>query len=240
MGNILKPEPATPGKFETLLAFLAVAVLAVAIRFLPVRAALERATDWIDSLGWLGPFAFVAIYALCTVLFLPRSILTVAAGLLFGLGWGCLWVVVSANLGANLAFLAGRHFAGGLVRRWTGDEGRLAALDRAVGRDGWKIVALTRLSPVFPFALLNYAFGLTQVRWRQFALGSFLGMLPGTVLLVTLGTLADLAAEAGDEKPGPLTSYLLGGALLVAIAATLVVTRFARRAVARTEITADL
>lgn len=207
--------------------------LALALRFLPVRAALERATLWIESLGWWAPATFVVLYVLCTLLLVPRTVLTVGAGFLFGPWWGLLWALVSINLGANLAFLSGRHFVRGLVARRTRDRGRLQALDRAVARDGWRIVALTRLTPVLPYSILNYAFGLTRVRWRQFALGSFAGMFPGTLMLVVLGTFTDFAAERSAQPRGTLVDLLYAAVVTGALLATWIVTRFARRVLER-------
>lgn len=220
-------------RLEWVLLAVLVAGLGFGLRFLHVRETLERATDWIDSLGWWAPAAFVALYVLCTLLLIPRSVLTVAAGFLFGFGWGGLWALLAVNLGANLAFLAGKHYARAAVERHTRDHGRLDALDRAVARGGWKIVALTRLSPVFPYSLLNYAFGLTRVSWRRFFFGSALGLLPGTLLLVGLGSLTDFAAERGGESPGVFMSLAIAAAAVVALGATLLVTRFARRVLRR-------
>lgn len=207
--------------------------LLLALRRLPVQAALEKATLWIDSLGWWAPTAFVALYALCTLLLLPRTILTIAAGFLFGFGWGAALALLSINLGANLAFLAGRHFSRTAVVRRSREHERFVALDHAVGRDGWRIVALTRLTPVFPYSLLNYAFGLTRVTWPQFAHGSFLGMLPGTLILVALGTLTDFAAEQSQAETGTWLRLATAAAMVAAVASTLVVARFAKRALER-------
>ncbi len=212
---------------------LLIAGLLLALRFLPVQAALERATLWIESLGWWAPTAFVALYTLCTLLLVPRTVLTVAAGFLFGFGWGAILALLSINLGANLAFLSGRHFARAAVERRARNHARFLALDRAVGRDGWRLVALVRLTPVFPYSLINYAFGLTQVAWIQFACGSFLGMLPGTLLLVALGTLTDFAAEQSEAKGGVWLHAATAAAMLAGVVSTLVVARFAKRALER-------
>lgn len=219
--------------------WIALAVLllgfTIALRFLPVRSSLERATLWIESLGWWAPATFVVLYVVCTLLLVPRTVLTVGAGFLFGPWWGLLWALFSINLGANLAFLSGRHLARDRVERRTRDRGRLQALDRAVARDGWRIVALTRLTPVFPYSLLNYAFGLTRVRWSEFALGSFAGMFPGTLMLVILGTFTDFAAEQSTQPRGTLVNLLYAAAVAGALLATWIVTRFAKRALRHRE-----
>jgi uncharacterized membrane protein YdjX (TVP38/TMEM64 family) len=203
--------------------------LAFALRSLPVRASLERATLWIESLGWWAPTTFVLIYVACALLLVPRAVLTVGAGFLFGPLWGLLWALLAINLGAHLAFLSGRHLARAAVERRARGHGRLQALDDAVSGGGWRIVALTRLSPVFPYSFLNYAYGLTRVGWSDFALGSLAGMFPGTLLLVILGTLTDFAAERSGQYAGPLVTVLLAIGVIIALLATWVVTRVARR-----------
>ena len=203
--------------------------LAFALRSLPVRASLERATLWIESLGWWAPTTFVLIYVACALLLVPRAVLTVGAGFLFGPLWGLLWALLAINLGAHLAFLSGRHLARAAVERRARGHGRLQALDDAVSGGGWRIVALTRLSPVFPYSFLNYAYGLTRVGWSDFALGSLAGMFPGTLLLVILGTLTDFAAERSGQDAGPLVTALLAIGVIIALLATWVVTRVARR-----------
>ena len=160
---------------------------------------------------------------------MPRAVLTVGAGFLFGPLWGLLWALLAINLGAHLAFLSGRHLARAAVERRARGHGRLQALDDAVSGGGWRIVALTRLSPVFPYSFLNYAYGLTRVGWSDFALGSLAGMFPGTLLLVILGTLTDFAAERSGQDAGPLVTALLAIGVIIALLATWVVTRVARR-----------
>ncbi len=207
--------------------------LVLALRSLPLRASLERATLWIESLGWWAPTAFVVLYVACTLLLVPRSVLTVGAGFLFGPIRGLLLAVLAINFGAFLAFTLGRHFARGVAERCIRDHGRLRSLDRAVTLGGWRLVALTRLTPVFPYSLLNYALGLTQVSWFSFAVGTFVGMLPGTLLLVVLGSLTDFAAERSGHPSGPLVTLLLALGMLVALLATWMVTRLAGRIMER-------
>lgn len=207
--------------------------LAVAFRHLPVVTALERATLWIESLGWWAPTTFLILYVLCTLLLLPRTVLTVGAGFLFGPLWGLLWALLAINLGANTAFWLGRHLARGIVERRIRRDGRIRALDQAVARDGWRIVALTRMTPIFPYSFLNYAFGLTEVRWKDYAMGSFAGMFPGTLMLVILGTLTDFAAERSDEPRGLIVRLLYASGVIGTLLATWFVTRFAKRALER-------
>jgi uncharacterized membrane protein YdjX (TVP38/TMEM64 family) len=207
--------------------------LALALRSLPVRASLEKATLWIESLGWWAPAAFLVLYVICTLLLVPRTVLTVGAGFLFGPLWGLLLALGAINLGANLAFALGRHFARGAVERRIRDHGRIRSLERAVACGGWRFVALTRLSPVFPYSLLNYAFGLTRVPWVAFTAGSFAGMFPGTLLLVILGSLTDFAAERSGSHPGPWVNVLLAIIVAIALVATWIVSRLAKRVLDR-------
>lgn len=203
--------------------------LALALRSLPVRASLEKATLWIESLGWWAPAAFLLLYVICALLLVPRTVLTVGSGFLFGPLWGLLLALLAINLGANLAFALGRRFARGAVERRIRDHRRLRSLEHAVARGGWRFVALTRLTPIFPYSFLNYAFGLTRVPWVAFAAGSFAGMFPGTLLLVILGSLTDFAAEQSGSCPDPWVDGLLAVIVAIALVATWIVSRLAKR-----------
>jgi uncharacterized membrane protein YdjX (TVP38/TMEM64 family) len=178
---------------------------------------------------------FVLLYVIVTVLLLPAVVLTLGAGALFGVAWAFVIVSIAATLGATAAFLVGRYLARGWVARRVAASARLGAIDAAVARDGWKIVLLTRLSPAFPFVLLNYAFGLTRVPLRDYALASWLGMMPGIALYAYLGSLAgDVAAVAAGSRartPWEWALYALG--FLATLAVTVHVTRLARAALDR-------
>jgi len=190
--------------------------------------------QWVDGLGAIGPIVFIVGYAVAVVGFIPGSLLTLAAGAIFGLFEGTIYVFLAAVLGSTMAFLLARHGARAAIeRRIEGDE-RFAAIDRAVGAEGRKIVFLLRLSPVFPFNLLNYALGLTQVKTSDYVIAS-IGMLPGSLLYVYTGKVAgDVAAIAGGravEKGAADWALLVLGLLATAIV-TVIVTRIARRALA--------
>ena len=158
---------------------------------------LPRFASWVDGLGYWGPLVFVAGYALAVVAMVPGAILTLAGGAIFGLLEGTLYVFAAAFLGSAAAFLVARHLARGAVERRLGGHPRFASIDRAVAQEGLKIVFLLRLSPVFPFNLLNFGLGLTQIRFRDYLTAS-LGMIPGTVLYVYYGkVVGDVAALAG-------------------------------------------
>ena len=195
-------------------------------------AYVPRFAEWVDGLGALGPVVFVLGYAVAVVGFIPGSVLTLAAGAIFGLAEGTLYVFVAAVIGSTLAFLLARHGARAAIEKRIEGDARFAAIDRAVGAQGRKIVLLLRLSPVFPFNLLNYALGLTKVRLGDYLVAS-LGMLPGTLLYVYTGKLAgDVAAVAGgvETERGIAEWSVLGLGFAATLIVTVLVTRIARRA----------
>src|SRR5687767_9456364 len=149
----------------------------------------------VESLGAWGPVMFILIYVLATVLFIPGSVLTLGAGATFGVVSGSLLVSLAATLGAAAAFLMGRYFARPRVARIMERHPAFRSVAGAVAADGWKLVLLTRLSPVFPYTFLNYAFGLTPVKFTHYVLASWIGMMPGTVMYVWLGSLARVGVE---------------------------------------------
>jgi len=195
-------------------------------------ASVPQFAAWVEGLGLWGPVVFGAAYAAATVAFVPGSPLTLAAGAIFGVIEGTLLSFVAATVGAGLAFLISRHLARTAIEHRLAGNEKFAAIDRAVAAEGRKIVLLLRLSPVFPFNLLNYALGLTQVRFRDYMLAS-VGMLPGTLLYVYSGALAgEVAALAGGTAApkGAGSTAVLAIGLAATIAVTAVVTRIARRA----------
>lgn len=210
-----------------------VAVVAALIAFgRRAAASLPQFATWVDSLGALGPLVFVAGYAAAVVGFVPGSLLTLAGGALFGVVRGVVYVFAAAVLGSTASFLIARHLAREAVARRIEGDARFQAIDRAVGEQGRRIVFLLRLSPVFPFSLLNYALGLTRVRLVDYLVAS-LGMLPGTVLYVYLGKAAgDVAAVAGGVRSerGLADWALLGVGLMATAIVTILITRIARRA----------
>lgn len=187
--------------------------------------------EWVEGLGAWGPLAFILGYAAATVAFLPGSILTAAAGIVFGLAKGTLYAFLGATLGASLAFLIARYLARGWVETKIEGKAKFEAVDRAVGRQGGQVVALLRLSPLIPFNVLNYALGLTKVRFLPYLVAS-LAMLPGTLLYVYYGKVAgDLATVAGGERQKTVWDWVLLGAGLVAtLVASVLIAKKARKA----------
>lgn len=209
-----------------------VAGLVILAGKLNVQTYLRNALEWVDSLGIWGPLAFMAIYIAATVFFVPGSILTLGSGVLFGWLPGSGYVFLSATIGATAAFLVGRYLARGWVANKIAGNEKFKAIDDAVADEGFKIVLLTRLSPIFPFNLLNYAFGVTQVSLKDYFWGS-IGMLPGTLMYVYIGSLAGSLATLGSNdapsNPGIQWTIRIIG-FIATVAVTVYVTRVARRA----------
>jgi len=182
----------------------------------------------------LGALAFVPLYALWVTLLLPGVWASMVAGALYGTLWGSVLVFVGACLGAEAAFLLGRHGLRAWSRRRLAAFPRLAAVERAVSREGFKLVLLTRLSPAFPFSLLNLAYGLSDVSLRDYTLG-LIGILPGTILFCGLGALAGDVARFGTVLSGqadPATWGLRVIGLVATIAVVWIVGRQAQKALA--------
>ncbi|NJL38381.1 MAG: TVP38/TMEM64 family protein [Leptolyngbyaceae cyanobacterium SM1_4_3] len=195
---------------------------------------LQNALEWVESLGVLGGLAFIALYVVATVAFLPGSVLTLGAGVVFGVVLGAIYVFIGATLGAIAAFLIGRYWARDWISQKIAGNQKFTAIDQAVAAEGLKIVLLTRLSPIFPFNVLNYAFGITGVSLRDYVLGA-IGMIPGTVLYVDIGSLAGNLAQIGAEnQPAHLgiqwTIRIIG--FIATVAVTVYVTYLARKALA--------
>jgi uncharacterized membrane protein YdjX (TVP38/TMEM64 family) len=213
-------------------ALAAVAIVALLVVGRELGRYLPQFVGWVNGLGVWGPVVFVLGYVVSVVAFIPASVLTLSAGAIFGVWKGTLFAFLGASIGSIAAFLVSRHAARqSIEQRIQGDE-RFAAIDRAVENEGLKITFLLRLSPIFPFNLLNYALGLTRVRLADYVLASF-GMLPGTLLYVYSGKVAgDVATAAGGAAVSRGTGYyaFLALGFAATLAVTIAVTRIARRA----------
>jgi uncharacterized membrane protein YdjX (TVP38/TMEM64 family) len=191
-------------------------------------ASLQPALEWVNQQGAIGVLVYIAIYVVATVCFFPGSLLTLGGGAIYGLVWGSLIVFLAASLGATLAFLIGRYLAREWVTKRIADNPKFGAIDAAIAREGRKIVTLTRLSPVFPFVLLNYALGLTQVSLLDYVIGC-LGMIPGTVMYVYLGSLAGNLATIGQSPDLPEVQRVQWVLRIVGLVATIVVSLYIAR-----------
>lgn len=198
------------------------------LQSLPFDQAIGAANRWIAGLGWWGPVVLGLAYVIATILFVPGTILTLAAGALFGLGLGMVTVSLGSTAGAACAFLIARYGARDRVAAIADRNPKFGAIDRAIGEGGWKIVALLRLSPAIPFNLQNYLYGLTPVRFWPYVITSWLAMLPGTFLYVYLGHVT--GAAIGDRRERTAGEWwMLVVGLLATAAVTVYVTRLARQ-----------
>lgn len=188
---------------------------------------LRSFQGWVIGLGPLGWVLYALVYAVCCVLFVPASILTLGAGALYGLGTGTAVVLAGATLGATLSFLLAKSVLRKKIERMTAGNAKFQALDRAIGKEGAKIVFLVRLAPVFPFTYINYAFGLTGVKTMPYVVASFFGMIPGTFAYVYLGSAA--AGAAGEADTTKKIVQIAGA--VVALVVTIFVARIATRAI---------
>jgi len=171
---------------------------AIAVGFF-YREQLEPASlqNWIESAGSAAPVLFMLIYILSTVLFLPGSLLTLLGGVLFGPIWGTLYNLTGATIGAGISFLISRYLASNWVANKA--EGKIQQLIKGVESEGWRFVAFTRLVPLFPFNLLNYALGLTKISFSQYTIASFIFMLPGALAYTYIGYIGKEAATGGEN-----------------------------------------
>ena len=221
-------KPAS-SKWKWLVWLIVIAALIAAIKYFHVADLLASARVWIKSLGAWGPIIYIGLYIAACIFFAPASVLTLGAGANFGVVYGSIYTSIGATLGATAAFLVGRYFARDWVAKKIEGNATFHAIDHAVANEGWKIVGLTRLSPIFPFALLNYGFALTRVSFRDYVLASWIGMMPGTVMYVYLGSIA----KAVGEKKTPSEWALFGVGLAATIVVTIYVTQIARKALAK-------
>jgi uncharacterized membrane protein YdjX (TVP38/TMEM64 family) len=218
--------------FKLLLIILVVFLLLAGIKYFHVQELLKKVLIWVAGLGAWGFIIYIVIYILACVFLIPGSILTLGAGVLFGVMKGSIIVSIASTLGATCAFLVGRYIARDWVSKKIQANPKFQAIDEAVAREGWKIVGLTRLSPIFPFNLLNYAYGLTRVSLRDYFFASWIGMMPATVMYVYIGSVAGAIAKIGGEgrsrTPAEWALYIVG--LTATAAVTVYITRIARAA----------
>ena len=226
-----KEESKKPVMKLVVLAIVVIGLLAVT-KFLPVEQWLKSFNDWVSHMGVAGIFIFIGVYAAATVLLAPGLILTIGAGFAFGLWKGFLAVSAGATLGAALAFLVARFVARDRIEAMAKGNDKFRKIDTAIGQQGAKLIFLLRLSPVIPFNLSNYLYGLTSVKFWPYVLASWIGMMPGTVLYVYLGTVGKIGLEAskGDGHRNPIEYVFLGIGLLATIVVTVIVTSVAKRA----------
>ena len=219
------------GKWILFAAALVVAV-AIGIYFrVPAlaKALLQGALEQIRQLGHWGPVLFILLYIVSCMALVPASVLTIGGGTLFGVVHGSIYVSIAATLGATAAFLISRYLARDWVMRKIGAHPAFVAIDQAVADEGWRIVFLTRLSPIFPFFLMNYAYGLTRISLRDYVLATWIGIIPGSTLFVYIGSLA----RVGGQQPNSMGWAWKGFILITAVLSVAYITKVARRALSK-------
>jgi uncharacterized membrane protein YdjX (TVP38/TMEM64 family) len=200
---------------------------------------LTQFNNWVASLGTVGLIVYGLFYIAATVLFVPGSITTIGSGFLFGLWWGTLVVNISATIGAACAFLIARYIARDWVRAKAENNAKFNAIDQAIGKQGGKIIGLLRLSPALPFSLSNYLYGLTAVSFWPYVFATWIGTLPGTLMLVYFGAIGKAgltAATDGSATSSPAQQAFLIVGLIATIAVTIIITRVAQKALKETAI----
>jgi uncharacterized membrane protein YdjX (TVP38/TMEM64 family) len=221
--------------WKAVLFALLVLGLIAASRYFPVETWLESLIVWAEQRGASGKLIFTGAYIVAMVLCLWGTPFTLAAGVAFGLWWGTVVATVSATAGSAAAFLIARFLARGSVEAWVHRNARFKALDAAIGKRGWTIVFLTRFSPLVPFSISNYFFGITRVGFWPFVGASFLAILPGSFVVVYLGHIGRVTVLEGWGELGGWQYVLMAGALVFTIAIIVYLTRVARKAMAEVE-----
>ncbi len=213
---------------KIVIAVAAIVAVAVAFRFLPIAAWLTAFQAWVRGLGPIGYVVYVLMYAVCVTALVPASLLTLGAGAIFGFVGGTLVVVAGATLGAMLAFFLARTVLRGKVERMIAKRPKLAAVDRAVAKEGTKLMLLCRISGFPPFILANYAFGLTGVGTLSYFLTTFFGIIPGSFAYTYAGHAGAAVATGSGNRIGLIVTA--AGIILVAVYVARIATRAIRRA----------
>src|SRR5256885_4646691 len=233
-------KPAPKSAIGRLVALIVIVIaLFLVMKFLPVQQWLRTFSDWVGQMGVTGIFIFIGVYVVATVLLAPGAILTIGAGFAFGLWKGFLAVSAGSTLGAALAFVVARFIARERVAVIAQRNEEFRAIDSAIGKQGAKLIFLLRLSPIIPFNLSNYFYGLTGVKFWPYVFASWSGMIPSTFLYVYIGTASKLAVSAAADgeavKHGWQYWTLISFGLVATVVVTIWVTKIARDALRRTE-----
>ena len=186
-------------------------IIITTVRITGLNKHLDQTTlrTWIEGFGSWGPVFYISFYSVAPALFLPGLPITIAGGLAFGPIWGVIYTLIGSTIGASFAFLIARYFVRGQVEKLL--KGKLKGIDEGVEKKGWIYVAITRLIPLFPFNLLNYAFGLTKIRFSHYLIATSIFMLPGIIAYVIFGS------SILDILRGNLSLEFIIGIILIAI-----------------------
>lgn len=214
---------------------LGAAVLLLFLKFADVQEVFRKGLFMVRDAGAAGPLILFVLYVVAAVFMLPSLFLTIGAGSIFGILKGTIIVSLSSTAGASAAFLTARYLARGRITRRFAGSPAFQTIDKAVAEDGWKIVFLTRLSPAFPYNILNYVYGLSNISLRDYVLASWVGMIPGTVMYAYIGSLAADIATLGTEGRArtPAEWGLTAAGFIATVAATVLIARIARKALSK-------
>ncbi len=237
-GSRLRSVATVNARTKTGVTIVLIVALLVLWYFVPLRQWLDASRGWFADRGAFGPILYAAAYALGTVMLVPGSVLTLGAGYLFGVGVGFVVVLGGASTGAVFAFLIGRYVARATVERAIKSRPKFAAIDRAIEQDGWKIVGLLRLSPLVPFTLQNYFYGVTSVRFVPYVVASVVGMAPGALAYVYLGAAGGQASQGGSWSAAQWVLFIAG--LAATFAVVILVGRRARAQLESQGVTDDV
>jgi uncharacterized membrane protein YdjX (TVP38/TMEM64 family) len=218
----------------TIIVVAAILLTAHFVNLVEVMAAVqERVARW----GNWGGVVYPLLFALCNILLLPGGILCVGSGFFFGLWWGFFLMLIGNSIGAAVAFGLSRAIGGEWFRRKISSYRSLDALEPVVAREGWKIIVLTQLHPLFPTSLINYFYGLTTIPFRTFMLWTTVGRAPGLFLYVYLGTLGQLGLNLarGRTHPKMVEYWTWGGAFVLTALLLAVLSRIALRTIEQSE-----
>lgn len=206
-------------------------VLSVLSRFFPVTDILAEVQERVMKWGAWSAICYPLLYACCNVLLLPGGVLSIGGGFFFGLWWGFLIVLVGNVGGAAISFFISRWIGNRWLRRRLMRNATLEALEPAVQREGWKIILLSQLHPLFPTSLLNYLYGLTKIRFRTCMLWVAIGQAPGLFLYAYLGTLGQLGLKLvrGQTHPRAVEYLIWGGGLATSVIVLMLLGRIALR-----------
>ncbi len=207
----------------------------IALIFFPIRLWLDQLSQYILSLGWVAPFAYIGTYILFCIFLIPSIALSMGVGPVFGFTKGLLLTVVASNIGGTIAFVLGRTIFRKRVERWASDKPRFNAIDAGVERNGFVVVMLMRLSPIFPFTIVNYLLSVTRVPYWKFALGTFCGMFPLSAAFLYISCEAkNVINEAAQKEIDTQRLVLRIVGIVMAIAAMSVISRIALKAIKET------
>jgi uncharacterized membrane protein YdjX (TVP38/TMEM64 family) len=203
--------------YKTVLKVIVLVLILTLAWYLNSSGLFESLIDWIKSLGSLTVPVFILFYALSIVFFVPSIIFTFSAGIIFNLGFGILFSLIGQGIGSTLALLIGRYMARDYVESKFKDHKKFQTLSKLVAEKGWKIISLARLSPIFPFLIGNYAFGVTKINPFVYCWSSILGSIPALSVYVYLGTVTGSLAGLEKEARSPLEWTLLIFGLIMTI-----------------------